>query len=506
MRKPQAGLTTVPASLAGILPGPLPLILVLLCVLTVFRLVSNAASGTDLFVDESQYWSWSRDLAFGYFSKPPLLAWLIAGATALCGDGEACVRAPSPLLHAGTALMVFFIGRRLYSGAVGFWSALAFALLPGISLSAGIISTDVPLLFCWSVALLAFVLLLDRPGMGPALLLGAALGLGLNAKYAMAYFVLCSVVALVLIPRQRALPTLPYLGLALAVGAALIVPNIVWNADNGFATFSHTAHNAGWNGVPFHPEKALEFLATQFGVFGPILFGALAVLTWRVASGRESWPEADRVLLSFSLPVIAIVTVQAFLSHALANWAAPAYVAASVLVTAALVRENSWGWLKGSLALALVVQIVISQASLYAGRFALPGAGDPFARTLGNRALADAIGKALGEKQGGAPYGAVLADDRGVISGLLYYGRDLGVPVMAWVSGGVPQDHFELTRGYRGDPAGWVLLVSRVADPREITGRFAEVTTLGPRTVPAGDYATRTVYLFSVRSWRGAAS
>jgi hypothetical protein len=55
-------------------------------------------SDVDLFFDESQYWSWSRELAFGYFSKPPLLAWLIAAAERVCGDSEACIRAPAPLL------------------------------------------------------------------------------------------------------------------------------------------------------------------------------------------------------------------------------------------------------------------------------------------------------------------------------------------------------------------------------------------------------------------------
>jgi hypothetical protein len=40
------------------------------------------AEREDLFFDESQYWSWSRDLAFGYIYKPPLLAWIIGAARA----------------------------------------------------------------------------------------------------------------------------------------------------------------------------------------------------------------------------------------------------------------------------------------------------------------------------------------------------------------------------------------------------------------------------------------
>ena len=45
------------------------------------RLFALYFAKTDLFFDEAQYWLWSRDLAFGYFSKPPLIAWLIRLAT-----------------------------------------------------------------------------------------------------------------------------------------------------------------------------------------------------------------------------------------------------------------------------------------------------------------------------------------------------------------------------------------------------------------------------------------
>src|SRR5688572_21438287 len=78
------------------------------------RLVALKFNATDLFFDEAQYWSWSLEPAFGYYSKPPLIAWVIGAATALCGTSEFCIRLPSPLMHTATALIVFMIGRRLY--------------------------------------------------------------------------------------------------------------------------------------------------------------------------------------------------------------------------------------------------------------------------------------------------------------------------------------------------------------------------------------------------------
>jgi predicted membrane-bound mannosyltransferase len=142
---------------------------VALAVLLLIRLIALKFNATDLFFDEAQYWNWSQEPAFGYYSKPPLIAWLIGASTAVCGVSEFCIRLPSPLVHTATAGVIFALGTRLYSAQVGFWSALAFATLPGVSFSAGIISTDVPLLFTWALALLGFVALFDTKASTPSM-------------------------------------------------------------------------------------------------------------------------------------------------------------------------------------------------------------------------------------------------------------------------------------------------------------------------------------------------
>ncbi|HWU81152.1 MAG TPA: 4-amino-4-deoxy-L-arabinose transferase, partial [Caulobacter sp.] len=45
--------------------------------LTLVRLIALFVTPLELYPDEAQYWLWSRELAFGYFSKPPMIAWLI---------------------------------------------------------------------------------------------------------------------------------------------------------------------------------------------------------------------------------------------------------------------------------------------------------------------------------------------------------------------------------------------------------------------------------------------
>ena len=217
---------------------------VFLGALLLVRLIALYFNKTDLFFDEAQYWSWAKEPAFGYYSKPPLIAWIIGATTKLCGDSTFCVRLPAPVLHTVTAAVIFWIGQRFVTTAAGFWSAIAFATLPGVTLSSGIISTDVPLLLCWALALLAYMEMLGTNRWWPAFLLGSAIGVGLNAKYAMAFFALSAAVHMTVTPSARRLLADPRLWTGLALGIFLILPNMAWNLSNKFATFAHTADNA----------------------------------------------------------------------------------------------------------------------------------------------------------------------------------------------------------------------------------------------------------------------
>ena len=62
-----------------------PLVLLTLIFITIIRVYSLLVSPVELSVDEAQYWQWSQNLGYGYFTKPPLIAWLIALSTNIFG-------------------------------------------------------------------------------------------------------------------------------------------------------------------------------------------------------------------------------------------------------------------------------------------------------------------------------------------------------------------------------------------------------------------------------------
>src|SRR4051812_32333864 len=60
---------------------------------------------TDLAGDESYYWDWGRHPDWGYFSKPPLIGWLMGAIGWLTGHSEWGIRLAALLF--GTASLWF---------------------------------------------------------------------------------------------------------------------------------------------------------------------------------------------------------------------------------------------------------------------------------------------------------------------------------------------------------------------------------------------------------------
>jgi 4-amino-4-deoxy-L-arabinose transferase-like glycosyltransferase len=405
----------------------------------------------ELHPDEAQYWQWSRNLDWGYFSKPPLIAWIIAATTAIGGDSEAWVRLAGPLLHGVAGLTLFAVGRRLYSPGTGLLALLLYTLMPGVQLSSLVISTDAPLLALLSLGLLAYVAMpaqAQARSVGVAALAGLAFGGAALAKYAAVYALMGLALHLILVPAARRAWNLSAALAFAAAFAALLAPNLAWNAAHHFSTMEHTADNAHWSaGGLFNPLELGTFLATQPGVFGLVPAGVL--IAGLILARRRPWEPADKLLLCFAAPPLILVAVQALLARANANWAAAAYPAAAVLAAAWLIRWRKRGWIIAAVASqALVAMLFIACVTRPAVADSL-GLSNSIKRVRGWETTIDGLVTRAREEQGGQRLSAVAVDDRFLFNAAAYYGRDyfgrLGAPPLThWVRENKPNNQAEV--------------------------------------------------------------
>ena len=59
-----------------------------------------------------------------WYDKPPMYYWLVALAQLVFGVNEFAARFPAALMAAGTVVMVYVSGTKLFNEKAGFWSAL----------------------------------------------------------------------------------------------------------------------------------------------------------------------------------------------------------------------------------------------------------------------------------------------------------------------------------------------------------------------------------------------
>src|SRR5881275_3532679 len=193
---------------------------------------------SDLSFDEAHYWMWSERLAPAYFSKGPGIAFAIRASTAVFGATEFGVRFFSPVLAAGTSLLLFYFARRLFGATAGLWVVIALNVTPIFNIGAVVMTIDALSIFFWIAAMFTFWLAVEKsPSVSWYLpVTGLLIGLGFLCKYTNAFELISVLLVLALVPRLRREFKRP--GVYLLIGMFILCtsPPIVWNAQHAWIT------------------------------------------------------------------------------------------------------------------------------------------------------------------------------------------------------------------------------------------------------------------------------
>ncbi|MEB3290064.1 MAG: glycosyltransferase family 39 protein, partial [Leptolyngbya sp.] len=257
--------------------------------------------------DEAYYWLWGQHPGFSYYDHPPLHAWIQGLVSTLCGPATWVLRLPNLVSSGILAVTLYRIGRYLYGddGGDRLWlMILLLASSPLFFLFLAMAWHDHWLVTFAVLSSFDFVRFGDgyrADGGGQSrYLYRSALFLGLAglSKYS-ALFVGLGFLATLLTQRSlRRLFLDSRLYLALGITALTLSPILIWNWQQGFASFQFYGDRTT-GGLTLNLLQPLVFVLLCALILGPIQAWGLWRLGW-------SWQRVNHNIVRPSLyPVVA---------------------------------------------------------------------------------------------------------------------------------------------------------------------------------------------------------
>lgn len=289
----------------------------------------------DLAGDEAYYWEWGQHLDWGYFSKPPGIAWLMAGAHWISPDSTIGIRFLACLLGFGGSWFVVLTAKRCFGIQPAVWVGAAWILTPANSALHLLLTIDAPLVFFWAMAIWAFREWIHTKGNSYkfGLLFGIALMGGILSKQMMLVFFPIVCLYLLLESNLRIYLLRPSLWVAFVIGHLGLVPPIWWNAQNNWITFQHTMHHfeSASPGIGKSLSRFFELFGAELGLVSPVLFILLFISGFGVLKNWKKVSSDGRLFWWLSFPAILAMFFLTFRQRVNPNWPAVFLIGGTLL-------------------------------------------------------------------------------------------------------------------------------------------------------------------------------
>jgi 4-amino-4-deoxy-L-arabinose transferase-like glycosyltransferase len=236
--------------------------------------------------DELYHIAGGRHPALGYVDHPPLVPLLARLVTDALGPHLWPLRALAGAVHGVVVVVTALLAGDLGGGRRAMLlAALAAATMPLLVASGSLFSTVVFDQLWWALVLLLVVRLLGGADQRWWLAVGAVAGLGLETRWAMALLVAGLGVGLAAVADGRAQLRSPWLWAGGAVALVLWLPNLVWQALNGWPTLALVRDDdAGLRAA----GGRLGYVLVQVGLVGPLAVPLVVAGLWWLWA-RRPW-------------------------------------------------------------------------------------------------------------------------------------------------------------------------------------------------------------------------
>ena len=251
--------------------------LYLACAKLVFHLLTGSRYG--IFRDELYYLACGEHLDWGYVDQPPLIALVAWIARHFFGDWLIGLRFFPALAGAAAVWLTGKLARELGGGAFAqVLAALAVICVPIYLILHHWLTMNAFEPLIWIGCVWCIVRAINRQAPRYWIWFGVLVGIGMETKYGIAFFVVAVVIGMILTRERRFLSTKEF-WIGALIAFLIFLPNLIWLARHDFP-FLELVHNIRQT----HRDVVrgpIAFVVDQAEILNPVLFPLwLGGLVW----------------------------------------------------------------------------------------------------------------------------------------------------------------------------------------------------------------------------------
>jgi hypothetical protein len=275
---------------------------------------------TEITFDEAYYWLFGKNLAWGYFDHPPMIALLVRIGSSIFKSNIG-VRLMVVLLQLFTLYLIWMTIDHKNAGKSEVLSFFLIASSIVVFSVFGFIATpDAPLLFFTALFLFSYRKFLINEKWSDVFLLAISMSGLIYSKYQSIIML-----TLVLLSNISLLKSFKF-WTAIAIAIVLLLPHLVWQVSNGYPGIKYQLIDRAQG---FSLRNIIEYLPEQFAIFNPFVLGSAIYIMVK----ERTEDSFKRALYYIITGVIAFFGLSAFRGHVEAHWTALCSIPLIILIS-----------------------------------------------------------------------------------------------------------------------------------------------------------------------------
>lgn len=262
---------------------------------------------TELIFDEAYYWYYAKNIAWGYFDHPPMVAWLIK-ISGVFFNGELGVRFMSCLLSAITIILLWLMidDSKKKSFVVPFFVVAFSSTL--LNLYGFFTLPDTPLLFFTALFLWVYKKFIDKPTLLLSLSMGLVMAALMYSKYHAVLVIVFVLLSNLKLLRNR------NAWLAVLVALLCYFPHFIWLYEHDFVSIKYHLFD--------RPNQAYSFEKFTGGYFLNLmaLFGFVFPLAYYILYKTKPQDLFKKALVFLTYGVLIFFFFSSFSKRVQTQW------------------------------------------------------------------------------------------------------------------------------------------------------------------------------------------